>query len=148
MKVLPSLLCVTAAAALAAISSGIAAAPAPLQGDAASTGVFTGRDKFGETTGEAMYRNVCAACHMPNAKGAEGAGMYPSLAANPKLESSGYVLLVLMDGLNGMPPLGRMMTDQQAADVANYVRTHFGNRYKERATAEEAKAARGATASP
>ena len=28
-----------------------------------------------------------------------------------------------------MPPLGQMMSDQQVADVVNYVRTHFGNSY-------------------
>lgn len=130
------------AAALGTTTTKIAAAPTPLQGDAAATGVFTGRDKFGETSGEAMYRNVCAACHMPDAKGAQGAGMYPALAGNPKLEAGGYVLSVMMQGLNGMPPLGRMMTDQQAADVTNYVRTHFGNRYKDRITPQDAKAAR------
>lgn len=143
MKIPMLPLCAAAMLAAAAMSSAISAAPTPLQGDAAATGIFASRDKFGETSGEAMYRNVCAACHMADAKGAEGAGMYPALASNPKLEASGYVLSVLMQGLNGMPALGTMMTDQQAADVTNYVRTHFGNRYKDRATAEEAKAARG-----
>ena len=131
-----------AMAMLVAMSSGIGAAPAPLQGDAAATGVFASRDTFGETSGEAMYRNVCAACHMPDAKGASGAGMYPALARNPKLETGGYVLGVVMQGLNGMPPLGRMMSDQQAAEVTNYVRTHFGNRYKDPVTAADAKAMR------
>jgi len=41
-----------------------------------------------------------------------------------------------------MPPLGRMMSDQQAAEVTNYVRTHFGNRYKDPVTAADAKAMR------
>ena len=89
-----------------------------------------------------MYRRVCAACHMPDAKGAEGAGFYPALAKNPKLEAGGYPLSVLMQGMNGMPPLGKMMTDKQAADVVNYVRTHFGNKYKDPVTPEDAKAAR------
>lgn len=142
MKLKTLSLIAAAAAALGTMATEIAAAPAPLQGDAAATGVFTGRDKFGETSGEAMYRNVCAACHMPDAKGAQGAGMYPALAGNPKLETSGYVLSVMMQGLNGMPPLGRMMSDQQAADVTNYVRSHFGNRYKDRVTPADAKAAR------
>jgi mono/diheme cytochrome c family protein len=110
----------------------------------AADGAFTatGRGQFGETSGEAMYRRVCAACHMPDARGAEGAGHYPALAGNPKLEAGGYPIGVLMNGLNGMPPLGKMMSDQQAADVVNYVRTHFGNHYKDAVTVADAKAAR------
>ena len=79
---------------------------------------------------------------MPDARGAQGAGYYPALAKNPKLEAGGYPLSVLMRGLNGMPPLGKQMSDQQAADVVNYVRTHFGNRYRDAVTPEDAKAAR------
>lgn len=106
-------------------------------------GAFAARaGQFAETSGEAMYRRVCAACHMPDAKGAIGAGYYPALAANPKLAASGYPLSVLMQGLNGMPPLGKNMSDQQAADVVNYVRTHFGNRYKDPVSAADAKSAR------
>lgn len=45
-------------------------------------------------------------------------------------------------GLHGMPAVGRMMTDQQVADVVNYVRTHFGNKYKDSVTAAQVKAAR------
>jgi mono/diheme cytochrome c family protein len=110
----------------------------------AADGAFSagGRGRFGETSGEAMFRRVCAACHMPDAKGAEGAGHYPALAGNPKLEAGGYPLSVLMHGLNGMPPVGQMMSDQQAADLVNYVRTHFGNRYKDAVTPTDAKAAR------
>ena len=33
--------------------------------------------------------------------------------------------------MNGMPPLGELMTDEQVADVVNYVRTHFGNDYQD-----------------
>ena len=36
--------------------------------------------------GQAIYEGVCQGCHMPDAKGAVGAGMYPALASNPKLE--------------------------------------------------------------
>jgi mono/diheme cytochrome c family protein len=133
--------------AAAIVACGAAAkttsASTPTAMDAAD-GAFasTGRGQFGETSGEAMYRRVCAACHMPDAKGAEGAGRYPALANNPKLEAGGYPLSVLMHGLNGMPPVGTMMTDQQAAEVVNYVRTHFGNKYRDAVTAADAKASR------
>ena len=33
--------------------------------------------------------------------------------------------------------VGRMMSDQQVAEVINYVRSHFGNRYKERVSAAQ-----------
>jgi len=32
-----------------------------------------------------------------------------------------------------------MMTDLQVADVVNYVRTHFGNKYKDSLTAADIK---------
>ena len=41
-----------------------------------------------------------------------------------------------------MPPVGQMMSDQQAADVINYVRTHFGNEYRDEVSAADVKAAR------
>ena len=102
---------------------------------------ITGRT-FSEPDGEKMYRRVCAGCHMPDAKGAVGAGMYPALAANKKLAASGYPVYVITHGLNGMPPLGRMMSDQQVADVTNYIRTSFGNKYKDKVKPEDVKAVR------
>ena len=41
-----------------------------------------------------------------------------------------------------MPPVGKMMSDEQVAAVINYVRTHFGNDYHDAVTAEDVKAAR------
>jgi mono/diheme cytochrome c family protein len=98
--------------------------------------------RFAEQGGVAIYVNVCAACHQPDAKGAEGAGAYPALARNPELASGDYVLRVVLNGLRGMPPVGGMMTDQQVADVINYVRTHFGNDYHDLVPAAAVKAAR------
>lgn len=68
---------------------------------------------------------------MPDAKGATGAGFYPALAGNKRLKAGSYPVYVLMNGMNGMPPLGQDMTDEQVADVVNYVRTHFGNQYRD-----------------
>lgn len=114
----------------------------PTYNDAAD-GAFAGeRGKFGETSGEAMYRRVCAACHMPDAGGAVGGGHYPALAKNVKLKASGYPVFVILHGLNGMPSVGDMMTDKQVADVVNYIRTNFGNKYKDAVTEAAVKAAR------
>ncbi|MGO9755365.1 MAG: c-type cytochrome [Roseiarcus sp.] len=101
---------------------------------------------FGEQGGAALYAGVCAACHQPDAKGAVGAGAYPALAADKNLASADYMAVVLLDGLRGMPPLGKMMSDAQAADVINYVRTHFGNRYGDAISAGDIKARRPAAA--
>ena len=92
--------------------------------------------------GPAIFTNVCQGCHMPDAKGAVGAGMYPALASNPKLEVPGYPIAVIVNGQKAMPPFGALMTDQQIADVTNYVRTNFGNKYKDKVTAADVKAAR------
>lgn len=94
-------------------------------------------DKFTEQTGEALYANVCAACHMDQGQGAVGAGKYPALAKNENLEAGGYPVYVMLHGLKGMPPVGQMMSDEQVAAVVNYVRTHFGNDYKDEVSAQD-----------
>jgi mono/diheme cytochrome c family protein len=81
---------------------------------------------FAERGGEALYAGVCAACHQPDAKGAIGAGAYPALEGDRNLASADYVAFVVLNGLRGMPPVGRMMSDEQVADVVNYVRARFG----------------------
>lgn len=86
---------------------------------------------FAMQGGEAVYRGVCQGCHMADAKGASGAGSYPALAGNSRLASAGYVLTMVMNGHRGMPPFRGHFTDLQIADVVNYVRTHFGNRYRD-----------------
>jgi len=98
--------------------------------------------RFTEQSGEALYANVCQACHMPDGKGASGAGTYPSLAEDKNLAAAGYPVHVLIHGQRGMPPIGLMMTDEQVAAVVNYVRVHFGNAYPDAVTAEEVKRAR------
>jgi mono/diheme cytochrome c family protein len=120
------------AAAIAFATLGTAGAFADSAGVTFSQG-----DKFNEQTGEALYSSVCAACHMPDGKGAVGAGHYPALAGNANLESAGYPIYVVLHGYKGMPPVGHMMSDEQVAKVVNYVRTHFGNDYKDAATAED-----------
>jgi len=83
-----------------------------------------------------------------DAKGAVGAGAYPPLAANRDLASAEFTLRVVLDGLRGMPPLGGMLSDEQAADVVNYVRSHFGNDYRDRVSAAAVQAARPPSPSP
>ena len=90
--------------------------------------------RFIEKSGEKLFANVCQGCHMPDGKGATGAGTYPSLAGNSNLEAGGYPVGIVVNGQRGMPPFGAMMSDDQVAAVVNYLRTHFGNHYRDAVT--------------
>jgi|ERR1700722_197749 mono/diheme cytochrome c family protein len=98
--------------------------------------------RYPEASGEALYHAICQGCHMADARGASGAGTYPALAADAKLEAGGYAVLVIVQGQKAMPPFGYALSDEQIAAVVNYVRTHFGNGYKDEVTAADVKAAR------
>jgi mono/diheme cytochrome c family protein len=69
---------------------------------------------------------------MPDAKGAVGAGIYPPLAQNPKLAGPGYAIMVVVAGQKAMPEFGSTLNDAQIADVVGYIRTNFGNRYRDK----------------
>jgi mono/diheme cytochrome c family protein len=103
---------------------------------------FSSGYRFEEMTGEELFANVCQSCHMPDGRGASGAGSYPSLAGNKNLEASGYPVYLVLNGRRAMPPFGEMMTDGQIAAVVNYVRTHFGNTYQDVVTAKDVNDAR------
>jgi mono/diheme cytochrome c family protein len=118
-----------------------AAWPAAAQTPAQPTSDFRG-PPFAMQGGEAVYSGVCQGCHMADAKGATGAGSYPALAKNSRLESAGYVLTMVMNGHRGMPPFRGHFTNTQIADVVNYVRTHFGNRYRDRVKEADVEALR------
>jgi mono/diheme cytochrome c family protein len=97
---------------------------------------------FGQKDGESLYRAVCQSCHMPEGQGAQGAGMYPALAGNSKLAASRYPAYNVLHGRKGMPGFKNMLSDEQIAEVTNYVRTHMGNNYKDALTAADVKALR------
>jgi mono/diheme cytochrome c family protein len=124
-----------AAAALALLLS-------PFAAQAQSAVHFSPFFRFTEQSGEQLFANVCQGCHMFDAKGAVGAGTYPSLAGNKNLEAGLYPVYVVVRGQRAMPPFGAMMSDDQVAAVVNYLRTHFGNDYPDAVTAEDVKAVR------
>ena len=103
---------------------------------------FSSGYRFVEMSGEELFASVCQGCHMVDASGAAGAGTYPSLAGNPRLESGDYPIDLVLNGRRGMPPFADMMSDGQVAAVVNYVRTHFGNGYPDAVTAKDVRAAR------
>lgn len=126
----------TISAAFQFPASGQANGPLP------SGHVLSGGQEFVEKTGEALFANACQGCHMADGKGATGAGTYPSLARNGNLESGGYPITVVLSGQRAMPAFGAMMSDEQVAAVVNYVRTHFGNQYRDAVIAEDVRDAR------
>jgi len=101
-----------------------------------------GPQTLSQRGGEAIYKGVCQDCHMPDGKGAVGAAAYPALAGNKKLAEAGYPLSVVINGLHSMPSFAKSFDDQQIADIVNYIRTNFGNRYKDKVTPEQVKNAR------
>jgi mono/diheme cytochrome c family protein len=103
---------------------------------------FSSGFRFVEMSGEELFANVCQGCHMPNAAGATGAGTYPSLASDPNLESSAYGIDIVVNGRRAMPAFGDMMNDAQVAAVVNYLRTHFGNDYRDAALPKDVSVAR------
>jgi mono/diheme cytochrome c family protein len=91
--------------------------------------------------GESLYQTHCVACHLPTGDGIPGA--FPPLAGHvPELLAveggREYAILVVLYGLAGpitvhgqtydgiMPPLP-YLTDEEVADVLNYVATAWGH---------------------
>jgi mono/diheme cytochrome c family protein len=120
----------------------LALSQSPLAARAQGAAHLSPAYRFTEQSGEQLFANVCQGCHMPDGKGAVGAGTYPSLAGNRSLEAGGYPVYVVVRGQRAMPSFGAMMTDDQVAAVVNYLRTHFGNDYKDAVTAEDVKVVR------
>jgi mono/diheme cytochrome c family protein len=129
-------------AVTATMSVALLLLSAPAYAQGAGDPVFSPGYRFVEKTGEQLFANVCRACHMSDAKGATGAGTYPSLAGDSNLVSSGYPVGIVVNGQRGMPAFGEVMSDDQVAAVVNYVRTHFGNSYQDAVTTDDVRAAR------
>ena len=75
-------------------------------------GSTQGKTGFFTTNGKKLYDDSCAGCHMQKGEGAQGAGYYPPLANNSKMQSKYYIISVLINGLRGMPSFHRMMSDE------------------------------------
>jgi cytochrome c5 len=118
--------------------------PAPAQSTvpSASEPPLSTGFRFVDMSGEELFVNVCRGCHMSDGEGATGAGTYPSLAGDKNLAAGGYPVDMVVNGRRDMPPFGAMMSDDQVAAVVNYLRTHFGNDYRDEVTAEDVKVVR------
>jgi mono/diheme cytochrome c family protein len=89
--------------AVALVALAAAAAPAVADDAAGNSAAMSRGWEFSEQGGADLFRNVCAACHQPDAKGAAGAGAYPPLAEDKNLVSTDFMLTVLLRGLRDMP---------------------------------------------
>jgi len=118
---------------LAAVAGGVAYAD--------SAGVV-GAGSFPQRSGQDLYGAICQGCHMPDAKGAVGAGAYPALAGDKNLQNAGYPVYLVVYGQKAMPGFGGFLDDAQVAAVVDYVRTHFGNDYKDKVSTDDVKAVR------
>ena len=122
------------------------AALALMAGAAHGQEIYAGA--YPEQTGEAIYKGICQGCHMPDGKGATGAATYPALAGNKKLTAAAYPVLVVIKGQKAMPDFGSSFSDQQIANVVNYIRTSFGNAHADPVTPEDVRKLRPAAKPP
>lgn len=96
--------------------------------------------------GELVYNDMCATCHLPNGQGT--AHTYPPLAnsdflRNNQIESikavkygmSGEIVVNGITYNSTMAPLG--LTDQEVADVLNYINNSWGNEIDHFVTTEK-----------
>lgn len=90
-------------------------------------------------SGKEVYRQICQACHMADAKGGTGAGTIPALAGNAKLGVAAYPITVVVRGKGGMPPFAGTLNPAEVAAVVTYVRTNFGNNFAKPVTEDEVK---------
>ena len=111
----------------AALMAASISAPAFAQGTAAASG-------------EQVFRTVCAACHMQDAKGGAGAATIPALAANAKLGTAAYPITIVLMGKGAMPGFSDLLKPAQIAGAITYVRTNFGNSYAKPVTEADVQA--------
>ena len=90
------------------------------------------------TAGKAIYDHLCIACHEADGSGAPR--IYPPLPGNANLQSAdpASTLRITLDGAQtmttprapntgSMPAYAKDLSDQQIADVTNYIRNSWGN---------------------
>jgi mono/diheme cytochrome c family protein len=91
--------------------------------------------------GAALYMGYCSGCHQ--AAGTGIAGVFSPLAGNAAAlaPDPGNLLQTMLLGVpaqfkhGAMPPFAAQLSDQQIADIANYVRSSWGNSAAPNATA-------------
>jgi mono/diheme cytochrome c family protein len=88
--------------------------------------------------GSEIYAHACVSCHETDGSGAPR--IYPPLPGNANLQSAdpSSTLRIILDGAQtvttprapnagSMPAYAKQLSDQQVADVTNYIRNSWGN---------------------
>lgn len=91
--------------------------------------------------GATLYSDNCSLCHQSLGRGIPG--VFPPLAGNGAVVASdpADIVNVVLGGLPAqgkyvpMPPFAGQLTDQDIADITNYIRTSWGNAAQPNATA-------------
>ena len=104
--------------------------PAEASYNATQRAAYTGPQPAGRET----YLSYCASCHQPNGQGIKGS--VASLVGDGAVLAGGPqdVIRVILGGIEAkdtyapMPAIGTGMTDQEVADVTNYVRQAWDNK--------------------
>lgn len=86
--------------------------------------------------GKTVYETSCITCHMAEGTGLEG--VYPPLTKSKGLADKNRLIKVIIQGMRGPSKvngvdyngemIGTPLTNEQAADVANYIRNSWGNK--------------------
>lgn len=75
--------------------------------------------------GRKLFSQNCAVCH----GGQGGGGSGPALAGNQNLSDAQHVVSQILAGKGAMPPFANVLTDQEIAAVATFVRNAWGNEF-------------------
>ena len=88
--------------------------------------------------GAVVYNNYCASCHKPDGTGVTGT--FPPLRGSPRVRGDqGELIRTIVHGLSGPITVGgvkydmempafNFLSDQEVADVVQYVRSAFGGK--------------------
>lgn len=86
--------------------------------------------------GKEVYMTYCASCHMMQGEGVEG--VFPPMAKNVNLAARDRMIQIILKGMRGpMKANGKdyntemaptVLSDQETADVLNYIRNSWGNK--------------------
>ena len=86
--------------------------------------------------GKNVYQTYCQSCHMEEGVGVEGA--FPSLVKTGNLTDKNKLVKIVLQGMRGpivvngvkynSEMAGLSLTDQETADVINYIRNSWGNK--------------------
>ena len=89
--------------------------------------------------GQSIYSTYCMSCHMEDGNGLEG--VYPSLVKTAGLADKNRLAKIVLQGIRGPITVkgvkydaemsGTNLSDEEAADVINYIRNSWGNKSPE-----------------